>query len=133
MYLMTIVSRCALTVLAGVLVGIPPVSNAQNQTPAKVAYDGDATARNHARATLSAVVTDDHNNPAEGGELTFTLGSQTCSAVADKAGKGACTVIVNQPAGKYTVRVDYSGRCVAPCNLLYAGGHSETTAFVIKK
>ncbi len=125
---MTLISRCVFVSLAAVLAGIPPASNAQNQTPANVKYDGDASASNHARAKLSAVVTDNSGKPAEGGKLTFKLGSQTCSAMTDKAGKGGCTLIVNQPAGKYTVNVDFGGT-----RSLYAGASGTTAAFVITK
>ncbi|HYL77474.1 MAG TPA: hypothetical protein VEU96_24890 [Bryobacteraceae bacterium] len=125
---MTIVSRCALTCLAAVFAGLPPALHAQNQTPANVKYTGDTTAKNHASAKLSAVVTNNSDKPAEGGKLTFKLGSQTCSAVTDKAGKGGCTLILNQPAGKYTVDVDFGGS-----RSLYAGASGTTAAFVITK
>ena len=125
---MTIVSRCVLTGLVAVSAGNPSALHAQNQTPAHVKYNGDTTAKNHASAKLSAVVTDNSDKPAEGGKLTFKLGSQTCSAVTDKAGKGGCTVMVNQPAGKYTVDVDFGGT-----RSLYAGPSGTTAAFVITK
>lgn len=129
---MTLVSRYLLTALVGVLAGMP-VATAQNQSSVYIAYDGDATAKNHASTNLSVTVTDTHNKPAVGAHLTFKLGSQSCSAVIDKAGKGACIVIVNQPAGKYTVDVDVRGDCVDPCDNLYAGGSSTTVDFAVTK
>lgn len=67
-------------------------------------YTGDAQDVAGGTATLSATVA-----PApDGGTVTFTLGTQSCSALA-AGGAASCTIPLTQDPGDYTVDVAYGG------------------------
>ncbi len=73
-------------------------------------YTGETTQDFHDPATLSAVLFDpDGGAPIAGKTLNFTLGSQSCAATTDLAGLGACTIILNQIPGPYTVTATFVG------------------------
>jgi len=100
---------------------------AQNQTPTHIAYAGDTAAGNHQKVSLRAMLTDGRDGPVQDGDVTFTLGNQNCTGVPDKSGKAGCSLLLNQPAGKYTLKIAFGGS-----RSLYAGSASATVDFVIK-
>ena len=60
--------------------------------------------------TLSSTLTrGDTSAPVPGQPLTFTLGSQTCTATTDATGTGSCTVTIGQPAGSVPLSVQFAG------------------------
>lgn len=73
-------------------------------------YTGDTTADYHDTANLSAVLTDpDGGAPIAGKQIDFTLGSQGCSATTDGTGRAACSIVLNQLPGPYTVTATFAG------------------------
>ena len=80
--------------------------------PTTLTYTGDTTADFHDPATLSAVLTDPSTTPASpvpGATITFTLGTQGCTATTDLTGRAACVITLNQVPGSYTVNASYAG------------------------
>jgi len=89
-------------------------------------------------ALLAATLTDQSANPIMGEQLTFTLGTQSCSATTDGTGQGSCTLKPTQAAGSYNVTVAFAGdskyapsSTIAPFTLLpeqdtiqYTGGRT---------
>jgi large repetitive protein len=67
-------------------------------------YKGDTTGKHGATASLVATV----SGAPKGEQVTFTLGSQTCTGTLN-AGKASCTVPLSDPAGSYTVTASYAG------------------------
>jgi hypothetical protein len=74
-------------------------------------YVGDMTADYHDPATLAAVLTDQSTGtPIVGAILKLSLGPlQTCMAVTDKTGRGACIILPNEAAGPYAVAASFAG------------------------
>lgn len=74
-------------------------------------YTGDTLIANNRTAHLAGVLREDGLVPISGRPLTFTLGTgataQSCSGVTDGTGTGRCDILVNQPLGPGTVRVDF--------------------------
>lgn len=80
------------------------------QVPTTLVYQGDTTADFHDPANLAAVLTDQASGQPIPNELVqFTLGSQGCTATTDGAGLASCPIILNQPAGGYTVTASFAG------------------------
>jgi hypothetical protein len=77
-----------------------------------ITYTGDTSADYHDPATLSAVLKDTSVTPAVpilGVTLTFTLGTQSCSAQTDINGAASCVITPNQVPGSYTLTTSFAG------------------------
>lgn len=73
-------------------------------------YTGPASAKAQKPVTLTASLTDDEGAPLAGRTVSFTLGTQGCSATTDATGKASCTIAkLTQKTGNYTVVVSYGG------------------------
>ncbi|MGE5323736.1 MAG: hypothetical protein ACM3SW_12785 [Actinomycetota bacterium] len=94
-----------------------------------ITYTGDTSQDFHDSASLSAVLADTSVSPPEpilGVTLTFTLGTQSCSAQTDINGRAACSLTLNQVPGSYTVITSFAG------NGLFLAS-SASTAFTITR
>jgi photosystem II stability/assembly factor-like uncharacterized protein len=91
---------------SGVIFACLPVA------PTALTYDGDTAGDFHDPAALSATLTDlTQSSPAgvPGKSISFTLGSQTCTAVTDAAGKAACSIVLAQAPGSHSVTASFAG------------------------
>jgi hypothetical protein len=81
------------------------------KAPTSLTYSGDAGADYDDTTTLSAHLAEAHNpGTAIAAEtVTFTLGTQTCSATTDSSGDASCQLVVNQAPGAYTVTASFDG------------------------
>jgi len=80
-----------------------------------VTYTGDLSEQYSDQVDLSAVLVDFEGNEVEGKTVSFTLGSQSTSAVIDFNGIAATTLILTQdPNATYTVETEIAED---PCNL----------------
>ena len=74
-------------------------------------YTGDTLIANARMAHLAGVLKEDGIVPIPGRPLVFTLGTgitaQTCTGITDATGTAGCDILVNQPLGPGTVRVDF--------------------------
>ena len=74
-------------------------------------YTGDTLIANARNAHLAGVLKEDGIVPIMGRQLVFTLGTgitaQTCTGTTDATGTAGCDILVNQPLGPGTVRVDF--------------------------
>src|SRR5262249_33717951 len=59
--------------------------------------------------------------------VSFTIGSQSCSATTNASGVAICSVVLSQAAGNYTVTANFSGILGADA------GTSNSVPFVITK
>jgi len=73
-----------------------------------LAYVGDVTQDYNDSANLDAVLTAG-GSPVVGQLVTFTLGTQSCTATTDATGLAACSIVVNQPAGTYPLSATFAG------------------------
>jgi uncharacterized repeat protein (TIGR01451 family) len=77
--------------------------------PTKITYTGATSGDYHDAATVSAVLTDDGDNPLSGKTLSFTLNAaETCSASTDASGVASCSITPQEPAASYTLHVAFS-------------------------
>jgi hypothetical protein len=74
-----------------------------------LAYTGDITVVFGHSATVSATVTDNAGTPLAGRLVTFTVGSQSCTATSTATGSAACSIVVTQHPGNVGVVVDEAG------------------------
>jgi len=73
-------------------------------------YTGPASSKPSKAVTLSASLKDDEGNALAGRTVTFTLGTQGCTAVTSATGQASCTIAkLNQKSGNYTVVASYLG------------------------
>lgn len=73
-------------------------------------YNGPASSKPSKALPLSATLTDDEGTPLTGRTVSFTLGTQGCTALTDATGKASCTIAkLTQKTGKYTIVVSYAG------------------------
>lgn len=74
-------------------------------------YTGDTLIANARTAHMAGVLKEDGVVPISGRPLLFTLGTgvtaQTCTGITDATGTAGCDILVNQPLGPGTVRVDF--------------------------
>jgi len=78
--------------------------------PTTIIYTGDTSADFHDTANLSATLTDTNSGLPVGAVLiTFTIGSQNCSATTDSSGHAACFIVLNQIPGSTTVVANFAG------------------------
>ena len=68
-----------------------------------MAYNGAATGKPNANATLKAVVTDQFGQPVVGKTVTFTIGTQSTTGVTDGTGTAQGVIKLNQKTGTYQV------------------------------
>ncbi|HEX4677702.1 MAG TPA: Ig-like domain-containing protein [Gaiellaceae bacterium] len=69
-------------------------------------YTGDTTAEFGHLAVLSATITDLAHTPLAGRVVTFTLGTQSCTATVGPDGGTSCSLTVTQHPGDMTVSVN---------------------------
>ncbi len=73
-------------------------------------YTGPSSAKPSHAVTLSAALTDDSGRSLAGRAVSFTLGSQGCSATTNSAGVATCTISkLNQKSGSYSVNATFAG------------------------
>ena len=86
-----------------------------DKRPVTLVYTGAVNALTKTIPTLSATLTDDHNQPVNGGPILFTLGSQSVGAAVDATGHTSTTLLLNQAGdADYGLVAAYGG------NALYA-------------
>jgi hypothetical protein len=94
---------------AGSFTSGPPPSS-QHET--KTTYTGPTSADYHDQVTLSGKLADTSGSspaPVAGKTITFTLGSQSCTATTNASGSASCSLIVGQQPGNYTVKASFAG------------------------
>lgn len=79
------------------------------QVPTALLYDGTTSGDYHDAAALSATLVDNHGAGLGNQTLSFSVGSQNCSATTAADGTASCEVTLRQPAGSYAVNVSFSG------------------------
>ncbi len=75
-------------------------------------YNGDLTADFDDPASLAATLLDASVSPAApitNANVSFRLGSQTCSGTTNLAGRAQCTITINQMPGPSTVTASFAG------------------------
>lgn len=80
--------------------------------PTSIAYTGARAGDFHDSATLAANLVDTSVNPTApvaGVTVSFTLGSQTCTATTDASGQANCSLTFDQAPGNYTVAASFAG------------------------
>lgn len=95
--------------------------------PTTIAYTGATSGDYHDAVTLRAHLTDTGTSGGLSGKsITFTIGTQSCSASTNGSGDASCSVTLTQIPGGYTVSASFAGDAV------YAGS-SASQAFSITK
>jgi PKD repeat protein len=73
-------------------------------------YTGATSSQPSHTAAASAVLTDDALRPLSGETVTFTVGTQECTAVTNASGVAACTIPkLTQKRGSYTMVASFAG------------------------
>jgi WD40 repeat protein len=73
-------------------------------------YTGETTQNYHDIANLSAtLVLQGTSVPIPGQTITFTLGTQSCAGATGAGGVAACSIVLNQVPGFYTVNASFAG------------------------
>src|SRR4051794_8666430 len=86
------------------------VSQTVERAKTSLAYDGATAGDYHDPATLSATLTrQDDASPVAGKPVHFTMGSSSCDATTNAAGKASCVITPQEPAGAYTVKASFAG------------------------
>lgn len=88
---------------------VVPLAVVAARTDTTILYSGDTTVVFGHTATLAATITDRSGRPFVGRSVTFTLGSQSCTATSDAAGKAMCSILVTQDPGKIALTVSVPG------------------------
>lgn len=103
---------------------------------ASLTYTGATSATYHRQATLSGtLVVAGTTAPVPNTNVTFTLGSQSCTAATNLDGHASCTITIQDPSGAYTVNAAFAGNAAynpasasaaftierAPTTLTYTG------------
>lgn len=90
---------------------------------ANLAYSGATSGQFSDQVTLAGDLTVAGSGaPVPSETVSFTLGSQSCSATTDAVGHASCTITLNQVPGAYTVNSSFAG------NTAYNGA-SDSDAF----
>ncbi|SHJ03380.1 Por secretion system C-terminal sorting domain-containing protein, partial [Algibacter luteus] len=78
--------------------------------PTTLTYNGDLVEQYSDSVDLSATLTDDvSGDGVQGKTITFTIGSQSTTAVTNTSGEASTTLILTQdPAGIYTVNAEFT-------------------------
>ena len=97
--------------------------------PVTLVYTGAVNALTKTMPNIAATLSDDHNQPVNGGAVTFTLGSQSVASQVDSTGHTATTLLLNQVGDvDYLLSAAYSG------NALYTASSSVLpTTFRVNK
>lgn len=78
--------------------------------PTTLTYSGDTVSDYHDPALLSGKLVDALGNALSGQTVTFTLGTQSCSATTNSSGKASCLILfIAQQPGSYTATMKYAG------------------------
>ena len=73
-------------------------------------YTGETTQNYHDIANLSATLVEQGTSvPIPGQTITFTLGTQSCAGTTGATGVAACSIVLNQVPGSYTVSASFAG------------------------
>ena len=73
-------------------------------------YNGPSSSKPSHAVVLSAALTDDSARSLAGLAVTFTLGSQGCSATTNASGVATCTIgKLSQKSGSYAVDANFAG------------------------
>lgn len=91
-----------------------------------LSYTGATTGDYHDPVTLTAVLTSEAGTGLPGMLVTFTLGSQTCTATTNASATASCGLTLNQASGPYTVVASFAGSS-------YYKPSNVSTAFTITK
>jgi hypothetical protein len=67
-----------------------------DKRPSTLVYTGAVSALTKTSPILSATLADDHGQPVNGGQVTFTLGAQSTSSNVDSTGHTSTTFVLNQ-------------------------------------
>jgi hypothetical protein len=96
-----------------------------NKRKTSTAYVGDLLGNPNKLVVLAAKVTDELGQPEVGAAVTFTVGSQTASAVTDSTGLASAPLTLNQNPGTYVLNV------TTAANGFYLGSASGPLTFKI--
>jgi hypothetical protein len=77
--------------------------------PTAATYTGATSGEYHDLAIVSGTLLDSHGVALSGQPVTFTIGSQSCTATTSSAGKAFCLILLTQPPGSYTATMSYAG------------------------
>jgi hypothetical protein len=91
-----------------------------------LAYNGSVSALPKKESVVKANVTDEFGQPVSGRTVTFTIGTQSVTAVSDGTGTAVGTIKLTQKTGAYVVTATYAG------DTKYTGS-LDSTAFRIGK
>ncbi|TRZ91404.1 MAG: hypothetical protein D4R88_01985 [Methanosarcinales archaeon] len=94
--------------------------------PTKLEYTGDLIAQYSDSVTLKAKLSDSGNNPLSDKTISFTLGTQTATAITGADGIASITIKLGQPAGSYNVKAEFAGDA-------NYGSNSDTKSFSITR
>jgi PKD repeat protein len=95
--------------------------------PTATGYTGPTSADFNDPVTVTGYVADGETRSGLGGRaITFTLGSQSCSATTDGSGNAACSIRPTQSPGSYTISAS------SPGDALHTGS-SDSQAFRINQ
>jgi len=73
-------------------------------------YTGETTQNFHDIANVSATMVEQGTStPIPGQTITFTLGTQSCAGTTGATGVAACSIVLNQVPGSYTVSASFAG------------------------
>ena len=76
----------------------------------EISYTGDTMGVYSDPVNLEASLTDSLTGlPVAGKSIEFTVGAQTATALTDTEGLASATLVLNQPAGTYTVSASFAG------------------------
>jgi hypothetical protein len=74
-----------------------------------LAYNGSVSGLPKKESTVKANVTDEFGQPVAGRSVTFTIGTQSVTAITDGAGTAVGKIKLTQKTGNYTVIATYTG------------------------
>jgi hypothetical protein len=82
-----------------------------NHEESVVVYTGATTGDYSDHVTLSGMLTGDvaGGTPLAGRQLTFTLGSRSCSGTTNSSGVASCSLMIGDIAGSYPVTASFGG------------------------
>ena len=73
-------------------------------------YTGETTQNYHDITNLSATLVEQGTSvPIPGQTIAFTLGTQSCAGTTGSGGVAACSIVLNQVPGSYTVNASFAG------------------------
>jgi hypothetical protein len=82
----------------------------QPKVPTTVIYTGATTSDYSQTFTVSGTLFDTYGNPVPSEPLTFTLGTDTCTAITDANGNASCTIKpTSEPSGNYQITTSFPG------------------------